>query len=234
MFNLIIILLNRPFISEESLQSISLDAAQDALLKCSGAASEMDRILQIYGTNYCYETTPYIISYGTYVSATIHVRLAAQKSPGSDAHKALERCLDVLSIQQKLSWSPRRAKHVIDSLIARMGVVFEDVKTPNPEIADVTMSDINLDAFMLSFTQQPLEIHDGPLNSQVTGENNVAGSSSQPQEVRTSCNINPADDWPVSIGGEDNTFLWDPIFGFDGSAFDDLDFIFSANPLVDG
>lgn len=233
MFNLLIILLNRPFLSEGHPQSTSIDAAQDALIKCSAAASEMDRILQIYEKRYCHETTPYIISYGTYVSATIHVRLAAQRSPGSDAHKALQRCLDALSIHQKFSWSPRRAKRVIDTLIARIGVVFEDAKTSSSEIADVTTSDIDLDAFMLSFTQQPIGMSEVP-NAQVAGESNGAGSCSHPQESQTSCIFNPMDEWAVPFMGEDNTFLWDPIFGFDGSTFDDLDLGFSANPLADG
>ena len=62
------------------------------------------------------------LSYANYVSATIHVRLAAQKEPGSYAHKALRKCSDVLEIEQSVGWSSRRAKQDIYGVITRMGV----------------------------------------------------------------------------------------------------------------
>lgn len=73
---------------------------------------------------------PHIIYYATYVSATIRVRLAAQRERGFDAHKALRRCADILEVQQNVCWSPRRAMRAIGALITRMGVILDDGEPP--------------------------------------------------------------------------------------------------------
>ncbi len=123
MCNFLVILLHRPFVSDGHLHSKNLSTAREAFSICSVAAFEVDQILQVYEQAFCLKATPYIISYATYVSATIHVHLAAQGYSEDDAQSALQRCVDVLKVHQTVFWSSRRAKLVIDGLIARMGVI---------------------------------------------------------------------------------------------------------------
>jgi len=66
------------------------------------------------------------MSYATYVSATIHVRIAAQRDSGSEAHTCLRTCLNVFQENQETNWAVRRADFVIRNLMKRMNVVVED------------------------------------------------------------------------------------------------------------
>ncbi|EHK99591.1 putative Nitrogen assimilation transcription factor nirA [Glarea lozoyensis 74030] len=126
LFNVLIILIHRPYVSDGHLQSMSSSVVLDSFSKCAIAAFEIDNILKKYEQYYCLKTAPYIMSYATYVSATIHVRLAAQRNGPSDAHEALRNCVKVLNLQQSVGWAPKRAKRVIDVLITRLGVVLYD------------------------------------------------------------------------------------------------------------
>ncbi|KUJ11238.1 uncharacterized protein LY89DRAFT_594836 [Mollisia scopiformis] len=217
-FNVIVILLHRPFVSDGHLQSTSSSNALHAFSICSVAAFEIDRILESYKQNYCFGTSPHIISYATYVSATIHVRIAAQRPRGSDAHCALRRCLDILDIQQSVCWSPRRAKKVIDALISRMGVVLD-----HGEFAgsfESISSNINIDAIIRTFEREQCI----PETQTVPFDNGEVTALHLNSTLRTPDDpINPSIglEMPANVG--DMSFLYDPIFGFNGSAFDDLD-----------
>jgi hypothetical protein len=151
----------------------------------------------------CSTRPNYLISYATYVSATILVRLAAQKEHGSDAHKALRRCVDVIDIQQATCWSLRRAKRVLDGLILRMGVVLDNQK--NGDISDSLTSDLDIDAIIRTFAQEQAE------------GRHIQDSSS---ESVFNEQLVPANNYLM--------FLEDPIFGFSGTAHDDLDFGYGA------
>lgn len=126
MFNVLVILLHRPFVSDGHLQCTSSSAVFDSFVTCATAATEIDHILHAYGSAFQIEYSPYILAYATYVSATIHVRMAAQRHPGSEAHKSLRTCLHVLSKQQQVYHAPRTAIRIIHSLMKRMGVVIDD------------------------------------------------------------------------------------------------------------
>lgn len=136
------------------------------------------------------------------MSATILVRLAAQKDQGSDAHIALRKCVDIIDIQQETCWSLRRAKRVIDGLISRMGVVVDNQKSG--DVGDVSASDLDIDAIIRTFTQEQAEGRP------------IQDSSSELFTEQT-----PATDYV--------NFLDDPIFGFSGTAYDDLDFAYGAD-----
>ena len=66
------------------------------------------------------------MSYATYVAATIHVRIAAQREPGSDAHASLSTCLYVFNKNQETNWAVRRARTVILNLMKRMNVTLRE------------------------------------------------------------------------------------------------------------
>jgi hypothetical protein len=70
------------------------------------------------------------MSYATYVSATIHVRIASQRGPGSEAHTSLATCLAVFARNEETNWAVQRARTVILNLMERMNVLL-------PEATDV-------------------------------------------------------------------------------------------------
>ena len=225
MFNVLVILLHRPFVSDSRLNSTSSSIALEAFLKCCLAAFEVDRILRIYERSYSLTHTHHMVSYATYVSATIHVRLAAQREPGSCAHKALRKCIDILDLQQTACWSPRRAKRVIDDLISRLGIVFDDEDSPG-STPDLDLPNADIQAIVRSFTQkQPAA--GAPIQQSFSGieSSNLASSPAFVSSINDYNGI--IENEPFSA--DHSTFLYDPIFGFDGDAFDSMDFGFGTD-----
>ncbi|KAH7173898.1 fungal-specific transcription factor domain-containing protein [Fusarium flagelliforme] len=97
--------------------------AQTALSNCVNEALEIHPILVIYKQHYCFKTAPHYISYAAYVSASIFIRIAAQKkSSDSQAHSGLRLCMEVLSIQQAYSHGTRRMMKILLGLMDRLGV----------------------------------------------------------------------------------------------------------------
>lgn len=121
MYSVLRILLHRPFVSDNDLHS-SPSNAINSFLVCATAAKEIVRILRAYDSAFSIQRAPYLISYATYVSATIHVRIAAQREPGSEAHICLATSLDVFKKNQETNWAVRRANGIIHNLMKRMGV----------------------------------------------------------------------------------------------------------------
>jgi hypothetical protein len=66
-----------------------------------------------------------LISYATYVAATIHVRLASSSPPNSAAHESLAVCLTVLDLNSKTNPAVRKASVVIEALMKAMNVNME-------------------------------------------------------------------------------------------------------------
>ncbi|RSL63312.1 hypothetical protein CEP53_004467 [Fusarium sp. AF-6] len=122
MYNSLVILLHRPFVSDGHLQSVSASAARDAFSHCAVAALEIHYMLQVYKRNFCLKSVPYFVSYATYVSATIHVRMAAQRGPKSGAHKYLRNCLEILGEHQAKCFAPRRTMRVLLAIMDRLNV----------------------------------------------------------------------------------------------------------------
>ncbi|KAJ4221451.1 hypothetical protein NW759_006697 [Fusarium solani] len=122
MYNSLVILLHRPFVSDGHLQSVSSSAARDAFSHCAVAALEIHHMLQVYRQHFCLKSVPYFVSYATYVSATIHVRMAAQRGPESGAHKYLRNCLEILGEHQAKCFAPRRTMRVLLAIMDRLHV----------------------------------------------------------------------------------------------------------------
>ncbi|KAF4120593.1 Pfam:BB1 [Geosmithia morbida] len=122
MYDALMILLYRPFVSGGHLGAVSESAARQAFAHCASAAIDTHRTLQLYRQHFGTDTTPYSISYAAYVSATIHVRMAAQSAPGSPAHERLGTCLDTLRGQKMFGRAPERTLRILRGLAARMGV----------------------------------------------------------------------------------------------------------------
>ncbi|KAF1732927.1 Nitrogen assimilation transcription factor nirA [Beauveria bassiana] len=135
MYDSLVILLHRPFVSEGHLQSASSFIAREALSHCVIAAFEVHDMLQLYKQHFCVKTVPYFMSYATYVSATIHARLASLKSMGSLPGQCLKNCLNVLAEQQTKCLAPRRTLKILKQLIRRLGLRMEDLPTEEFEVS---------------------------------------------------------------------------------------------------
>ena len=122
MFYALIILLHRPFVSEGHLSPANRSPTYHAFSLCEDAASRIDTALRCYKKHWCIKSPPYFLSYATYVSATIHVRIAAQKSSFSDAHERLQNCLEILSEHQRVCRAPKRSMEILVGLIRRLNV----------------------------------------------------------------------------------------------------------------
>lgn len=89
---------------------------------CTAEAANIVQLLKLYDTSFSVRQAPYLLSYATYVAATIHVRLASASRPGSTAHQSLAACLTVLDLNSKTNPAVRKASVVIEALMKAMNV----------------------------------------------------------------------------------------------------------------
>jgi len=133
LFHLLTILLHRPFLSTGSVPSLSghlytktstPGPATKSFLISAFAASQISSILSLWiRSGLDMHRAPHLVTYATYVSATIHVRIAAQRSPGSSTHSALKVCLDILEVHAQPCLASRRALGVILQLMKKLEVL---------------------------------------------------------------------------------------------------------------
>lgn len=83
------------------------------------------QLVRLYDVSFSVRQAPYLISYATYVAATIHVRLASSSPPESAAHESLAVCLTVLDLNSKTNPAVRKASVVIEALMKAMNVNME-------------------------------------------------------------------------------------------------------------
>ncbi|KAK6840171.1 hypothetical protein PG987_006037 [Apiospora arundinis] len=126
MYHALTILLHRPFVSGGHLDPETDAFTREALAHCDAAATQIDAVLRYYKTVYCIKSPPYFVSYATYVSATMHARIAATQPAGrpdySVAHRRLRNCLEILSGHQELCHAPRRTLTILLKLMGRLEV----------------------------------------------------------------------------------------------------------------
>lgn len=122
MYNVLIILLHRPFIADGHLYSTTRSISINSLITCATAADNIVALLRTYDRTFSIRRAPYLVSYSCYVAATIHARIAAKRSADSEAHSSLETCLAVFRENQETNWAVRRAYVFIQNLMKRLGV----------------------------------------------------------------------------------------------------------------
>ncbi|KKP00381.1 fungal specific transcription factor [Trichoderma harzianum] len=122
MYHVLIILLHRPFVADGHLHNMSRSISVNSFLECASAASNIVSLLRAYDRAFSVRRAPYLISYATYVAATIHARIAAKREHASEEHRSLETCLAVFRENQATNWAVRRANLVIRNLMKRLGV----------------------------------------------------------------------------------------------------------------
>lgn len=127
MYHVLTILLHRPFVADGHLYNTSRSIPVNSFLLCASAADSISALLRVYDKAFSVRHAPYLISYATYVAATIHVRIVAKRSTASEARENLEVCLGVFRDNQKTNWAVRRAKTIVEGLIKRLGVKVADL-----------------------------------------------------------------------------------------------------------
>jgi len=122
MYNVLMILLHRPFVADGHLYNTARSISVNSFMSCATAADDIVQLLRAYDKAFSVRRAPYLISYATYVAATIHARIAAKRGPGSNAHSSLEACLAVFRENQETNWAVRRANAIVHNLVKRLGV----------------------------------------------------------------------------------------------------------------
>lgn len=122
MYHVLLILLHRPFVADGHLYHNARSVSVNSLLICITAATNIINLLKAYHRAFSIQRAPYLISYATYVSATIHVRLAAQRGQNSDAHRMLATCLAVFGANQTTNWAAKRANMIVEGLMKKLNV----------------------------------------------------------------------------------------------------------------
>jgi len=122
MYHVLVILLHHPFVADGHLYSTSRSISVNSLKCCATAANDIVHLVRIFDKAFSVRRAPYLISYATYVAATIHARIAAKRGPGSDAHSSLAACLAVFRENQETNPAVRRAGALVQNLMKRLGV----------------------------------------------------------------------------------------------------------------
>ena len=250
MYNVLLILLHRPFVSDGHLHSNARSITVNSLLVCANAASAITQTLRLYHQAFSVRRAPYLIAYATYVSSTIHVRIAAKRPLGSDAHKSLATCLEVFRVNQESNWAARRAKTIVESLARKLNIELpdtsgalsltnDDVRSAHPsnetpaQPQTYTHNDpswqqgfsptMDVDALIQSFAREQDHLQ-GPVNGALAVPNeDINQQQNPPAEQDTTF---PGDitgqGW---VGGIDFTFD-DLLFGFNNSMLDNFNTTF--------
>ena len=134
MFHVFKILLHRPFVQYGHLQSVLPDVAFDSFTSCATAANSIAQILESFRRIHSFRLAPYFIFYASYVSSSIHVRIAAQKHLQSNAYSSLKICLAVFDDNVRTNPAVKKAKAIIQNLMERMGVSIPE-EMPSPQTA---------------------------------------------------------------------------------------------------
>jgi hypothetical protein len=69
MYNVLLILLHRPFVSEGHLHSVTPTIASSSFSMCAQAATRITQLLRAYERTFSIRHAPYLIAYATYVAA---------------------------------------------------------------------------------------------------------------------------------------------------------------------
>jgi hypothetical protein len=133
LFNVLIILLHRPLIIGHD-GVINSTTAHESVNACTAAANQIVQILHDYSQHFSLSSAPYMLSYATYISATIHARIVAQKGSNSSVFQSLVLCRNILAEHTRLYSAAEKAKENLDKLISHLGISAADdnLRTGSP------------------------------------------------------------------------------------------------------
>lgn len=255
MHHVLKILLHRPFVEDGHLHTGKPSTARESFAQCATAATEIVYLLRRYDEAFSISRAPYLISYATYVAATIHVRIAAQRGPHSEAHASLQACLAVFQKNQLTNSAVKKARLVIEKLMSKMGIdlvyharqaegveslQLSQLQTVSTHLNTARTPDLDIEAIIQSFMREhgpqdePISTYDlearqrPPTTQVVTAPHYFTTNTPRFNVVSV-----PADTYNyghnISAGG-----LWNSIVNVDVDsavpAFDDALFGFNGSP----
>ena len=121
-YYLLQILVHRPFVSLGHLYNTLPSVVLESFSTCAAAADNIALYLQSYERVHSFSKAPYPLFYATYISATIHVRVAKQKQVETNAYNHLRTCLRLFDANSQDLPEARLAISIIHKLMDRMGV----------------------------------------------------------------------------------------------------------------
>lgn len=122
LFNVLIILSQRPLFTGSYSQATGQGAAYESVNVCTTAANQIVQILRDYSRHFSISSAPYMLSYATYISATIHARIVAQKGRNSNSFQSLLLCRTILKEHQCLYAAAGKARANLDKLVAHLKI----------------------------------------------------------------------------------------------------------------
>ena len=125
-YHVLVIQLHHPLLARGHNFPTPPAGAPESLALCAAAATEIVHLLVAYDGTFSIRKAPYLIAYATYVSATIHVRIAARQLPTTDTSPYLRTCLDLLNQNSDTNPGVDNAKASLMGFMDRMGVVCQE------------------------------------------------------------------------------------------------------------
>ncbi|KIL88555.1 hypothetical protein FAVG1_07800 [Fusarium avenaceum] len=205
MYNVLVILLHRPFVADGHLYNTFRSISVDSVIKCSAAASSICSLLRAYHRAFSVRRAPYLISYATYVAATIHCRIAAKNGKESAAYVNLMTCLAVFKENQETNSAVQKAAVIIHRLMSKYGVVVDDLPDDALEAEPATRSREQQPPQHPQRTQQ---LGYDSLGNSGNSQDNTRSQELQPMEVGSGSSAvpSPGSDW-INIDGIIQSFL---------------------------
>ena len=122
-YHVLVIQLHHPLLARGHSFPTPPADAPDSFALCATAATEIVHLLVAYDRTFSIRKAPYLIAYATYVSATVHVRIAARQLPTPNVSPRLRTCLDLLDQNRGTNPGVDNAKASLAGLMNRLGVV---------------------------------------------------------------------------------------------------------------
>ena len=121
-YYLLQILVHRPFVSLGHLYNTLPSVVLESFSTCAAAADNIALYIESYERVHTFSKAPFPLFYATYISATIHVRVAGQKQVETNAYTHLRTCLRVFEVNIKEHPEARLAIAIIRKLMDLIGV----------------------------------------------------------------------------------------------------------------
>ncbi|KAJ5732455.1 hypothetical protein N7493_003936 [Penicillium malachiteum] len=121
LFNVLLILSQRRLFTG-SYQADTPGTAHESVNICTTAANQIVQILRDYTLHFSIGSAPYMLSYATYISATIHARIVAQKGRNSSSFQSLLLCLHILKEHERLYAAAGKARANLNRLVANLNI----------------------------------------------------------------------------------------------------------------
>ncbi|KAJ5263334.1 hypothetical protein N7478_010939 [Penicillium angulare] len=123
-----------PLFTSSYNQNDTPGTAHESVNTCTAAANQIVQILHDYSQRFSIGSAPYMLSYATYISATIHARVVAQKGRNSNSFQSLLLCRNVLKKHQRLYAAAGKARANLNKLITNLNISIteEDEQVSGP------------------------------------------------------------------------------------------------------